>query len=164
MVFGRKRSTLAPDPTLDPGRAAYAGAVAAIAYLLAMYADMAITRSPSDDLLMLGRPFTVNRCRARIIGLPLHVGFGAFVGLIYAGYGHCRLRGPNWLRGATMMAIENTVLWPTAIVADRAHPSMVSGELPKLNTAVPFAQQLVRHAAFGLVLGVLYGDGRTTPG
>ncbi len=155
---------MAPDADLDPGRAIAAGIAAASAYLLVMYADMAITRSASDDLLMLGRPFTSDPRRARLIGLPLHVGFGAAVGLLYGGYGHCRLRGPNWLRGVAMMAIENTVLWPTAIIADRMHPSMVSGELPKLNTPLPFAQQLVRHAAFGLVLGILCGNGRHVSG
>lgn len=160
MAREESRSILAPDADLDIGKAAYSGASAALAYLLVMYADMAITRSPSDDLLMLGRPFTANRSAARLIGVPMHVGFGTFVGLVYGGYGRCRLRGPNWLRGITMLAIENTVLWPTAIAADRVHPSMVSGELPKLNTPVPFAQQLARHAAFGLVLGMLYGNGR----
>ncbi len=147
---------------MDPGRAACAGVVAAFAYLLTMYADMAITRSPSDDLLMLGGPITADRRLARLAGLPLHTGFGAFVGLVYAGYGYRHLRGPDWLRGITMMAIENTVLWPTAILADRFHPSMRSGELPRLNAPVPFAQQLARHAAFGVVLGMLYGKGRQT--
>jgi hypothetical protein len=148
------------DDTLAPGRAAASGAVAAVVYLVVMYADMAVTHSPSDDLLMLGRPLTANPRLARLLGLPTHLGFGVAVGLAYGAYGHRRLRGPNWLRGASMLMLENTVLWPASLAADRWHPAMRSGELPRLNTPVPFAQQIARHLAFGAALGLLYADGR----
>jgi hypothetical protein len=148
------------DPSFDPVSAATAGVVAGVGYLAAMYVDMAVTGSRSDDLLMLGRPLTPDPSRARLLGLPVHIGFGVVVGLIYGAYGRRLLRGPNWWRGIKMLMIENTVMWPSAIVADRLHPSMQSGELPRLNTPIPFAQQLVRHVAFGYLLGVRYGDGR----
>lgn len=151
------RSTL--DPQFAPARAGTAGLAAAFAYLGIMYADMAITRSPSDDLLMLGRPVTGDPTRARLLGLVAHAGFGAAMGLAYGGVARRRLRGPDWVRGVSMMLIENTLLWPLALVADRYHPSMRSGELPRLNTPIPFAQQIVRHVGFGAVMGAIYGSG-----
>jgi hypothetical protein len=159
-MFASRGKIPAPDAAMDPVRAVYAGTGAAFAYLLVMYADMSLTRSPSDDLLLLGRPFTSSRRTARLIGLPLHCCFGVGVALLYAAYGHRRLRGPDWLRGLTMLAVENTVLWPATFLGDRVHPAIVSGELPRLNAPVPAAQQVARHAAFGLVLGLIYGEGR----
>jgi len=151
---------LAVDPAFDAARALSAGAAAGLAYLACMYVDMALTGSRSDDLLMLGRVLTAGAGRARAIGLPAHLGFGCAVGVVYAAFGRKRFSGPNWLRGIKTMLVENTVLWPLAILADRYHPAMLGGELPRLNTPVPFAQQWARHLVFGYVLGALYGDGR----
>lgn len=150
------------DPTLSSVQALRDGVLAALAYLGVMYADMFITGSRSDDLLMLGRPITDNRVQARILGLFAHCGFGGCMGMLYAAIGRRRLRGPSWVRGVQMMLIENTVLWPLSFVADRYHPSMRSGELPRLNTPIPFLQQIVRHIAFGAVLGWLYGKGNSS--
>lgn len=149
------------DPDFDPVRAAHAGMLAAFAYLGVMYADMAVSGSRSDDLLMLGRPFTTDPRRAKLLGLSAHTAFGAFMGLLFGGLVRRRLWGPSWARGITMMLCENTVLWPLTFVADRFHPSMRGGELPRLNTPVPFIQQVVRHVGFGVVMGWLYGRGRT---
>lgn len=149
------------DPDFDVARAAGAGAVAAWGYLAVMYADMALTGSRSDDLLMLGRVLAVHPRRARLLGLVEHTGFGVFLGILYGALARRRLAGPGWARGLELLLIENTVLWPLAVVADRFHPSMRSGELPKLNTPVPFVQQIARHVGFGLLLGRLYGEGKT---
>ena len=59
-----------------------------------------------------------------------------------------------------MLMAENTLLWPLVWVVDRRHPAMRAGELPKMNRPLPMAQQVVRHLAFGLTLGVLYGEGK----
>jgi hypothetical protein len=147
------------DPAFDAARAASAGAASAFVYLAVMYLDMALTGSPSDDLLMLGRPFTADRARARLLGLAAHTSFGASLGLVYGALGRRALRGPNWTRGVLLLLAENALLWPLAVVADRVHPCMRSGELPRLNTPVPFAQQVARHVAFGAALGALYGNG-----
>jgi len=145
------------DPDLVPFRAAAAGAVAAFAYLATMYVDMAVTGSQSDDLLMIGRPLSGDPKRARLLGLAAHTGFGATMGLIYGGLARRRLPGPNWARGIALMMAENTILWPLTFVIDRTNPAMVGGEIPRLNAPLPFAQQIVRHIAFGAVLGELYG-------
>jgi hypothetical protein len=148
------------DPAFDPARAAAAGAFAAFGYLGVMYLDMAVTGSRSDDLLMLGRVLSADPRTARLLGLVAHTGFGTSLGLLYGAAVRRRLPGPGWARGVAMLMAENTLLWPLAMLADRLHPSMRSGELPRLNTPVPFAQQIVRHIGFGAALGLLYGEGR----
>jgi len=150
----------AVDPDFDPARATVAGALAAFGYLGVMYADIAISGSPSDDLLMLGRALTAGRRRALLLGLLAHTGFGTAMGLLYGGMVRRRLRGAGWSRGMQMLLIENTLLWPLTFLADRFHPSMRSGELPRMNTPVPIAQQIVRHIAFGGLMGLLYGKGK----
>lgn len=148
------------DPDLAPMRAAASGAVAAFAYLATMYVDIALTGSQSDDLLMIGRPLSSDPRRARLLGLAAHTGFGTTMGLVYGGLARKWLPGPNWARGIVLMLAENTILWPLTLVIDRTNPAMTGGEIPRLNAPLPFAQQIVRHIAFGAVLGVLYGDPR----
>jgi hypothetical protein len=46
-------------------------------------------------------------------------------------------------------------------LADKYHPLIQNGELPRLATGRSFLQNLVRHLAFGLVLGMLYHEART---
>ena len=161
MIKDRRAAlTGAVDPDLDPVRAMAAGAVAAFAYLAMMYVDMAVTGSQSDDLLMIGRPLSGDPRRARLLGLAAHTTFGATMGLVYGGLARTRLPGPNWVRGIALMLAENTILWPLTFVIDRTNPAMVAGDIPKLNAPLPFAQQIVRHIAFGAVLGELYGTPR----
>lgn len=147
------------DPRFDPLRAAAAGAAASLVYLGVMYADMAITGSPSDDLLLVGRPLAADAGRARLLGFLGHMGFGTGMGLLYGGAVQRRLSGPSYVRGVTMMLAENALLWPLTFVADRFHPAMRDGQIPRLNAPIPCAQQIVRHVAFGAVLGSLYGAG-----
>lgn len=148
------------DPSFAPVRAGAAGALASFAYLGVMYLDMTLTHSPSDDLLMLGRPLTADPKKARLLGLLAHTGFGTTLGLVYGGLVRRRLPGPRWARGVTMLLAENTLLWPLTFLADRYHPAMRNGELPHLNSPVPLAQQIVRHIGFGAALGMLYGTGK----
>ncbi len=148
------------DPDFAPMRAGVSGAAAALAYLGVMYADIAVTGSRSDDLLMLGRPVTTDPRRARLLGLAAHTSFGTLLGLLYGGLFWRRFPGPNWARGTLMLLVENALLWPLTSPVDRFHPSMRNGELPYLNRPVPFAQQVGRHIGFGFVLGCVYGNGK----
>ncbi|HVA90714.1 MAG TPA: DUF6789 family protein [Chloroflexota bacterium] len=151
------------DPSFAGTRAIGAGAISALAYLGVMYADMALTGSPSNDLLMLGRVATSDQRRAICLGFVAHTGFGISLSLIYAAYGRRALPGPPWARGLAILMAENTLLWPLAVAADRLHPAMRAGELPLLNRPVSIGQQVARHIAFGLALGLLYGEGKTRP-
>lgn len=152
------------DADFDAARAIRAGGNAAFVYLGVMYADMAITGFPSDDLLMLGRVVTAQPRRARMIGFLAHTSFSVVLSLAYAGYARRRLPGPAWARGLAMLLSENTLLWPLIWVVDRRHPAVRAGELPKLNRPIPIAQQIARHIAFGLTLGLLYGEGKRKDG
>jgi hypothetical protein len=147
------------DPNFNAVRAGTAGAAAAMVYLGVMAGDMRLTGSNSDDLLMLGGVFTADERRARLLGVIPHTSFACMLGLLYGAVFRRRLRGPNWARGVTMTLAENLLLWPLTPLVDRFHPWMRSGALPKLNSPVPFLQQLDRHLVFGAVLGYLYGRG-----
>jgi hypothetical protein len=148
------------DPDFAPLRAAVSGATAALAYLGAMYIDMAVTGSGSDDLLLVGLPLSRDPQRARLLGFFGHTGVGIVVGLVYGAFGRRRLAGPDWVRGMEMLMIENTALWPLTFPADRLHPGIRDGQIPPLNRPVPFAQQVFRHLVFGALLGLLYGKGK----
>jgi hypothetical protein len=78
---------------------------------------------------------------------------GAILG---AGYARLTpsLPGPAVLRGLLAGLIEHVATWPMTVLADRYHPARE--ELPKL-AANPraFGQATIRHAVFGIVLGLL---------
>jgi hypothetical protein len=159
----QRRTERLLDPDFDALRAGVAGAGAALVYLAVMVCDIRVTGSASDDLLLLGRPITADPRRARLLGLVAHTGFGCTMGLLYAAVLRRHLRGPSWLRGITMMLAENTVLWPLTPLVDRVHPSVRAGDLPPLNTLLPFLQQVDRHVAFGAAMGLIYGQGASKP-
>ncbi len=148
-----------PRPTPhDPGRAALAGALGAAAYLAEMAVDLALIDCPTNDLMLLGRPFSANPRVWPWLGGAIHFGNGVALAQLYGLVGG-RLPGPPWLRGIVFTLIENTLLWGLVPLFDRYHPAIRSGELPKMNRPVPFAQQVLRHIAYGAVLGAVYGGG-----
>jgi hypothetical protein len=64
------------------------------------------------------------------------------------------LHGPPVLRGLLVGLIEHVAAWPLTVVFDRYHPARK--ELPKLATNPrAFGQATIRHAVFGIVLGLL---------
>jgi hypothetical protein len=59
--------------------------------------------------------------------------------------------------------IEHVATWPTVALIDRYHPAR--NELPKLANRRAFGQATIRHAVFGIVLGLLeeaLNDGSAT--
>ena len=64
------------------------------------------------------------------------------------------LPGPAVFRGLLVGLIEPVAAWPLTVVFDRSPPAR--DELPKL-AANPraFGQATIRHAVFGIVLGLL---------
>ena len=84
----------------------------------------------------------------------LHVQNGAILGAAYARL-KPSLPGPAVLRGLLVGLIEHVATWPMVALVDRYHPARK--ELPKL-AANPraFGQaDEIRHAVFGIVLGLL---------
>jgi hypothetical protein len=114
--------------------------------------DKRLFDSRYDDVEILGK--LVTRGDAwQPIGFALHVQNGAILG---AGYARLKpsLPGPAVLRGLLAGLIQHVATWPMTVLVDRYHPARK--ELPKLaaNTRA-FGQATIRHAVFGVVLGLL---------
>ena len=133
-------------------RGGVAGAVATVVMTLGQPLDKRLFDSKYDDVEILGKLVTRGEDWYPI-GFALHVQNGAFFGAAYS-----RLKpglpGPPVLRGLRVGLIEHVAAWPLTLVFDRYHPARE--ELPKL-AANPraFGQATIRHAVFGIVLGLL---------
>ena len=133
-------------------RGGVAGAVATAVMTLEQPLDKRLFDSKYDDVEILGKLVTRGD-GWQPIGLFLHVQNGAIFGAAYA-----RLKpylpGPAVFRGLLVGLIERVVTWPLVALVDRYHPARE--ELPKLNAnRRAFGQATIRHAVFGIVLGLL---------
>ncbi len=133
-------------------RGGVAGAVATVVMTLEEPLDRRLFDSEYDDIAILGK--LVTRGDAwRPIGFVLHVQNGAILGAAYARI-KPSLPGPAVLRGLLVGLIEHVATWPMTVLVDRYHPARK--ELPKLATnRRAFGQATIRHAVFGIVLGLL---------
>jgi hypothetical protein len=133
-------------------RGGIAGAVATAVMTLGQPLDKRLFDSKYDDVEILGKLVTRGD-DWRPIGFALHVQNGAILG---AGYARLKrfLPGPAVLRGLLAGLIEHVATWPLVALVDRYHPARE--ELPKLK-ANPraFGQATIRHAVFGIVLGLV---------
>ena len=133
-------------------RGAVAGAVATVVMTLEQPLDKRLFDSEYDDVEILGKLVTRGDYW-RPIGFALHVQNGAIFGAAYA---HLKpsLPGPAVLRGLLVGLVEHVAAWPMTVVFDRYHPARE--ELPKLAASRrAFGQATIRHALFGIVLGLL---------
>ena len=149
-----------------PGQAAAVSVVATAAYSVAMETDKYVTGNQFNDVKfiqgMLGDPAAA---RKSIAGLAwvLHFFNGVMLAEVYAAFGKRLLPGPNWLKGAIFGEAFILAVWPLTPLVDRYHPMVKNGQLPPLGTWTSLWQNLVRHAIFGIILGLLYrerGDGK----
>jgi len=133
-------------------RGGVAGAVATVVMTLEEPLDRRLLDFNYDDLEILGK--LVTRGDAwRPIGFALHVQNGAVLGAAYARI-KPSLPGPPIVRGLIAGLIEHVATWPMTVLVDRYHPAR--DELPKLAASGrAFGQATIRHAVFGVVLGVL---------
>jgi hypothetical protein len=142
-------------------RAAYAGVLATVAYTIAMEGDMALTGNRFNDIRfiqgIIGGTESQKK-RFLFFAWTLHLLNGAFLGEIYAAIFKRLLPGPNWLKGAIFGELFILSAWWLTPFADKHHPMIKSGELPKLATWTSFLQNVVRHFVFGITLGLLYRD------
>jgi hypothetical protein len=142
-------------------RAAYAGVLATIAYTIAMEGDMALTGNRFNDIRFIQgmiRSKEAQKKRFSLLAWTFHLLNGAFLGEIYAAIFKRFLPGPNWLKGAIFGELFILSAWWLTPIADKIHPMIKSGELPKLATWTSFLQNIVRHFVFGITLGLLYRD------
>jgi len=134
-------------------RAALAGAVAAIVWGAVEPLDMRLFRNDYSDVAMLGK--LVTRTRAwPLAGFAIHATNGALFGL--AADELARRTGASPRRVAPALAlVENVVLFPLAYVVDREHPARGEPGVAPFFTPRGLAQETLRHAVFGVVLGRL---------
>src|SRR3954451_15926502 len=133
-------------------RGGVAGAVATVVMTLEQTLDQRLFDSRYDDVEVLGKLVTRGD-DWRPIGFALHVQNGALLGVAYARI-KPSLPGSALLRGLLAGLVEHVATWPLTILIDRYHPAR--NELPKLAANLrAFGQVTVRHAVFGIVLGLL---------
>ncbi|MBF6613421.1 MAG: hypothetical protein IVW55_09875 [Chloroflexi bacterium] len=141
---------------VDMERALFAGAVAATAFLATTWVDSQVSSHPYNDLKLVGQFFTTRSPAWIIQGVAGHYTFALLVSLLYARWGYNLLPGPGWLKGLIFLQIENSLIYPGAVIFDKVHAGVRSGQLPPLLSRKSFWGQLLRHVAFGLALGALY--------
>ena len=131
-------------------RGAAAGAAAAAAWTVLEPLAARAFGTAYTDTRLLGR--LVSERRWAVAGAAAHVangaGFGALFGL--AGRGGVR-------DGLLWTGAETLGTWPGMALIDRIHPDRRSGRWPRplLTDRRVFAQEVVMHGVFGLVLGAL---------
>jgi hypothetical protein len=133
-------------------RGAVAGAAATVVMTLEQPLDKHLFNCKYDDVEILGKLVTRGD-DWQPIGFALHVQNGAILGAAYPRF-KPSLPGPAVLRGLLAGLVEHVATWPMTALVERYHPARK--ELPKL-AANPraFGQATIRHAVFGLVLGLL---------
>jgi hypothetical protein len=144
-----------------PVRAAVAGLLATAAYSLAMEGDMSITGNRFSDVRFIqGLMGTRASQQKRFLALSwlLHFINGVTLAELYAAVLKRFLPGPNWLKGAIFGEIFIVGAWWLTPLADKYHPLIKNGELPRLANWKSFMQNIARHLVFGLILGLLYRD------
>ncbi len=133
-------------------RGAVAGAVATAVMTAEQPLDKRMFDSKYDDVEILGKLVTRGD-GWQPIGVALHVQNGAFFGAAYTRL-KPSLPGPAVLRGLLVGLVEHVATWPMVALVDRYHPARK--ELPKLvANRRAFGQATIRHAVFGVVLGLL---------
>jgi hypothetical protein len=137
------------------GHAILAGLAGAVAFLFAMAVDLAVLRRRTNDLRLLAGLLPGGARFWPLLGTLMHLANGAALGVLY---GRLRRVFPfsGWLAGSLFALAENLALWPIVALLDRVHPEIRAGRLEPFNRPVPFLQEVWRHLAYGLTLGILY--------
>src|SRR5581483_8624202 len=141
-----------------PGRAATAGLIATLAYSVAMEGDRFLTGNYFNDVRFIEGLLVGEKRDKRFFVLAwlIHLLNGIALAQIYAAVAKRFLPGPDWLKGAIFGEAFIATAWSLTPLADRYHPLIKHGKMPRLATRRSFMQNLVRHLVFGLVLGCLY--------
>jgi hypothetical protein len=150
------------SPRWRPGSAALAGLLATLAYSIAMEWDKYLIGNQFNDVRFIegvleGGEGQSTR-RGRLLAWLLHLFNGVALAEIYASTFKRILPGPDWLKGAIFGEAFITGAWLLTPLADKYHPLIKKGEMPKLATWRSFIQNLLRHLIFGLMLGLLYRE------
>lgn len=133
-----------------------AGAVAGLAssgaYALMQAIDLKAFDYPTDDFVLLGSMAPIDDDLVRPVGAVMHFNNGALLGVAYALIARDRLPGSPLVKGFAWTMIETFGLYPMAFL-ENLHPDIRDGRLPSYLSGKGFTQQILRHVAYGLVLG-----------
>jgi hypothetical protein len=144
-----------------PGKAALAGLLATTVYSVAMEGDQLLLGNRFSDVRFLqglmGNKATQSK-KYWLLAWAIHFVNGVALAEVYAAILKRFLPGPNWLKGAIFGELFIVSAWWLTPLADKYHPLIKNGELPRLATPTSFLQNIVRHLTFGLTLGLLYRD------
>ncbi len=148
------------SPNWHPGRAAAAGFIATIVYSIAMEGDKFLIGNRFSDVrfiegILEGEASTK---KGSILAWTIHVLNGIALAEIYAAIAKRLLPGPDLLKGAIFGELFIVGAWWLTPIADKHHPLIKNGELPKLANWTAFLRNIIRHLAFGLTLGWLYHE------
>lgn len=143
-----------------PREAAWAGLIATIAYSIAMEGDRFLIGNRFSDVRFIEGMLEgeSHSKRIAILSWIIHLLNGVFLAEIYAAVAKRFLPGPGWLKGAIFGDLFVASVWWLTPLADKYHPLIKNGEMPKLANWTSFLQNLLRHLVFGLTLGWLYRD------
>ena len=119
-----------------------------------------ILRCAQNDISEFGRYISKSRSYTWVLAWMLHLLNGVMLAEVYAAVFKRFLPGPNWLKGAIFGELFIVSAWGLTPLADKYHPMIKSGELPRLANWTAFFQNIVRHLVFGLTLGLLYKEKR----
>ena len=147
-------------PTCRPGKAALVGLLATVAYSIVMEGDKILLGNRFSDVRFIQGLLEGEKRSKRLFYLAwmLHLLNGVALAEIYAALAKRFLPGPGWLKGAIFGEAFIICAWCLTPLADKYHPLIKNGEMPKLATWTSFLQNIVRHLVFGLVLGWLYKE------
>jgi hypothetical protein len=141
--------------TLERVRAGVsAGLVAGVAFAAVMEADLTLSGNRLDDFRLLAQ-WGPAQDRWWVLGPLAHEVNSAALGGLYALL-QPKLVGPSWARGLMFAVGENTLLWPLVLLIDRRHPAVADGDLATFARPAAFGWETLRHAAYGVVLGLIF--------
>ncbi len=143
-----------------PGKAALIGLIATLAYSAAMEGDQVLLNNRFSDVRFIQGMIEGEKksTGVHLLAWAIHLLNGVALAEIYAAVGKRFLPGPDWLRGSIFGELFIAAVWWLTPLADKHHPLIKNGEMPKLATWKSFGQNVIRHFVFGIVLGLLYRD------
>jgi hypothetical protein len=137
-------------------RSAAAGSAAALVWAALEPFDRIVLRCDYSDVAVLGKWVTRGRLWPAV-GLAWHAANGALFGLAFHEVRR-RTRLPSRPLALAMALGEHVTLYPLGRIVDRRHPARGERGIPLLTgNRRAYAQATIRHALFGIVLGILIG-------
>jgi hypothetical protein len=142
----------------QPVEAAIAGTLATITYSIAMEGDKFLIGNRFSDVRFIEGMLAGKKRERRfaLLAWLIHFLNGVALAEVYAAVFKRFIPGPNWLKGSLFSEVFIISAWGLTPLADKYHPLIKDGEMPKLANWKAFYQNLIRHLVFGLTLGLIY--------